>query len=105
MIFARVRNKDGITEDSIYRSMGELGHDLFVGKKTMLDVLRLEVRGKTYAERKESCRECAISFQMADDGESDRQLSMNERAMIEYWFYMNAKRYGLVEEFSVNGII
>lgn len=105
MVFARVKNADGIVEDAIYRSMGELGHDLFIGKKTMLNVLRLEVSGKTYAERKESLRACAICFQVADDGDSDIQLSMNELTMVEDWFHANARRYGLVEEFSLNGII
>lgn len=105
MVFAKIRRSDGITEDRIYMNMGMLGHDLFSQKETMIDVLRLEVRGSNYSERKESLRDCAIDFQHKDDGESDYQLSMSERAMIEHWFYMNAKRYGLVEEFSVNGII
>lgn len=105
MVFARVRTADGITEDRVYMNMGVLGHDLHTNKETMLDVLRLVVSGKTYAERKESLRDCAICFQMKDDGDSDYQLSMSERAIIEDWFRANAERYGLVEEFSVNGII
>lgn len=105
MVFARIKTADGVIEDNLYMNMKHLGHELLTNKETMLDVLRLEVRGKRYEEKKDNLREVAIDFQMMDDGESDIQLSMQERAMIEHWFYMNAKRYGLVEEFSVNGVI
>lgn len=105
MVFARIKTADGVIEDNLYINMGHLGHELLVNKETMLDVLRLEVRGKRYEEKKDNLREVAIEFQMMDDGESDIQLSMSERAAIEDWFRMNAGRYGLVEEFSVNGII
>ena len=105
MVFARIKTADGVVEDNLYMSMGHLGHELLVNKETMLDVLRLEVCGKNYAERKEYLRTVAIFFQVKDDGETDVLLSMDERAAIEDWFYMNAKRYGLTEEFSLNGII
>lgn len=105
MVFARVRRADGITEERIYPKIGVLYHDLRMNGETALDALLLEVSGKTYEERKESLRGCAICFQFIDSGEADYQLSMGERATVEDWFYMNAKRYGLVEEFSVNGII
>ena len=105
MVFARIKTADGVIEDNLYMNMKHLGHELLKNKETMLDVLRLEVCGKTYSERKEYLRTVAIFFQAKDDGEADILLSMGERAVIEDWFYMNAKRFGLVEEFSLNGII
>ena len=105
MIIARIRTPEGTTEDNLYRNLNDLAHCILLRKATILDVLRLEVCGKTYAERKEHLRAVAICFQAKDDGESDIQLSMSERGIVEAWFCDRAGRYGLVQEFEENGII
>ena len=59
-----------------------------------------EIKGRTYAERKEYLRNMAIDFQAEDVG----GLSMCEMGEIADWFEENGRRYGLLEEFRENGI-
>lgn len=59
------------------------------------------LKGKTYAEKKEEVRQKAIDFQRIDEG----GLSYGEYALIGEYFETYGKRYGLLEEFRENGII
>lgn len=56
--------------------------------------------GKTYAEKKEEVRQKAIDYQRIDEG----GLSYGELALICEYFETYGKRYGLLREFSENGI-
>ena len=66
-----------------------------------LHCIAFKTSGKTYADRKESVRNIAIDYSNMDCG----GLSWGEINCIESWFNDMAKRYGLVEEFTENGII
>ena len=65
------------------------------------DVIRLEVKGRTYAERKSNLQDLAIDIQAAEQG----GISWYELAIIRAFLYRNARRYGLVAEFAENGIV
>lgn len=64
-------------------------------------VLNLEIKGENYADKKDCLEGLAIDWQT---NFSDLSWSYGELALIEDWFYTNAKRYGLLEEFRENGI-
>lgn len=65
------------------------------------DSVVFSVRGNTYQERKNHCRNIAIDYQnMFENG-----LSYGEISIIEQWFYVNGKRYGLLTELRENGIL
>lgn len=59
-------------------------------------------KDKTYAEKQDYLRELAIDFQ---SNFNDLWFSDFELAVIRNYFYVNAKRYGLLKEFRENGII
>lgn len=59
------------------------------------------LKGKTYAEKKEEVRNKAIDFQSIDEG----GLSYGEYAMIAEYFETYGKRYGLMREFKNEGIL
>ena len=59
------------------------------------------LKGKTYAEKKQEVREKAIEFQRIDEG----GLSYGEYALIAEYFETYGKRYGLMREFKNEGIL
>lgn len=59
------------------------------------------LKGKTYAEKKQEVRDKAIEFQRIDEG----GLSYGEYAMIAEYFETYGKRYGLMREFKNEGIL
>lgn len=59
------------------------------------------LKGKTYAEKKQEVREKAIGFQRIDEG----GLSYGEYAMIADYLMTYGKRYGLMREFKNEGIL
>lgn len=84
---------------NIYFDWAAFHKDMFNPESTG-EIIRFEVNGKTYAERKESVRNTAIEWSYADkDG-----LSIAEFMVVEDWFYKNGKRYGLLGEFRENAI-
>lgn len=68
---------------------------------TYFEGVQFVIRGDTYAERKESCRDVAIQFSnIANCG----GLYWSDLQIIGDWFYRNGKRYGLLTEFRENGL-
>ena len=63
----------------------------------------LEVRGKTYKEKKDYLRWLAVWIHCLESEVGT--LSMGEWAELESFFRMEARRLGLVHEFEENGII
>lgn len=63
-------------------------------------VRRLEVKGKTYAEKSTFLRDLAIDIQGADNG----GMSCLEWMILCEFFRRNGKRYGLMTEFHENCI-
>ena len=66
-----------------------------------IQVLDFKISGEDYLERKYNLVELAKNWQ---HNFADLPWSYSELAEIENWFYKNAKRYGLLEEFKINGI-
>lgn len=75
--------------------------DTFSPDLSIIDCFALEIKGKTYQERKACAEDLAKRFQYADQG----GLSWGEYAIMGEFFEKAAKRYGLIEEFKENGII
>lgn len=66
-----------------------------------IEILDFKISGYNYRERKENLEELAKDWQLYF---SDLPWSYGELAEIQTWFYKNAKRYGLLEEFKENCI-
>ena len=62
----------------------------------------LEVKGKTYAKRKNDLRDKAIEWSY---GAGLSNWSYGELEEIQMFFEEQGKRYGLIREFRENGII
>ena len=67
-----------------------------------INILKFEISGKTYQERKNNLIELAKKWQNEFAWLSWSYGELNE---ILTYFYNNAKKYGLVKEFAENGII
>ena len=104
MLFARIRNGDGLCEDRLYRLSDDYFRDTFSPEVETLVLIPFEIHGKTYAERKESLRNLAIDYQYAVDGDADLWLSYRELADIGDYFNRMGRRYGLLREFRENAI-
>ena len=76
--------------------------DTFSPSCENIQVLDFKIVGNDYQERKNSLEDLALDWQT---NFATLPWSYSELAEIENWFYKNAKRYGLLEEFKVNGII
>lgn len=64
------------------------------------EVIPFRITGKTYQERKENLRHTAITWESC---QYTKYYSIVW--MVRNWIYDNAKRYGLVKEFSENLVI
>lgn len=121
-MYNRLVNRDNISSVTreklmlIYARIKEATDDHFVGhlflsheeyfKATFSpiiehDAIIFSIRGNSYKERKEYCRELAIDFSLF----LESGLSYGELAIIQNWFYTNGKRYGLLTEFRENAVI
>lgn len=103
----------GTVENGIYLDVTERGKDLAIRAKIysgewivkaneIIDYIPLEVKGKTYAERKGDLIDKAIEWNYASGAAN---WSYGELATIQEFFERNGKRYGLIREFRENGII
>ena len=62
----------------------------------------MNIKMKTYRERKEELREQAIEYQFTF---GDKSYSWSELATFTGYFEKMGRRYGLLKEFRENGII
>lgn len=106
MYFAKVKNcEDGHTESVVFEhGYSDMVDGVRAAKSVFLFVLPFAVKGKNYEERKNSLRDLAIDFQIANDGDTDVQLSMGEIGAASAYFERMGKRYGLLREFRENAI-
>lgn len=70
--------------------------------RDLISFIPLEVKGRTYAERKADLQDKAIQWSYAG-GEAN--WSYGELVAIGDFFKINGRRYGLIREFRENGII
>ena len=104
MFYARLKNDEtGRETSALYYYMMNYISDTFSPIWETLDIINFTVSGKTYREKQNDLREKAIRFQ--SDISSAEGLYMGEYAEIVNWFVKNARRYGLVQEFTENAII
>lgn len=75
--------------------------DTFSPNVENIELLDFKIKGNNYKEKRYSLEDIAIDWVYQF---STLCWSYSELAEIENWFYKNAKRYGLLEEFRVNGV-
>ena len=71
----------------------------------LLELITLEVKGKTYTEKSNCLRDLAIDFSLFNTSDCDIDLSIQEISNICAWFKEKARMYGLTNEFRENAII
>lgn len=102
LLFARIkRNEEAQEEANVYECLELFHSDTWNPTSEVITTILFQVKGKNYRERQSHLRDLAIEFQTADT----EGLSWGEFAEIQYFFDVNAKRYGLTKEFRENGII
>ena len=98
-----------------YELDGEQHFDIYIGgndlslwnRKTWsplcknIKLLSLEIKGKTYQDKKQQLRDLAIEWQ---HNFSEYNWSYGELAEIQDYFYTKGKKYGLLKEFKENCI-
>jgi hypothetical protein len=89
---------DGVS--NVFTNLSEYHNATFSPNCIIECVRRLEINGRTYAERRENLRDLAIDIQGADNG----GMSYCEWEILGNFFDKNARRYGLLNEFRENGI-
>ena len=92
---------DNKVYNNIYYDYKAWYEDTFSVNSSNFETLDFKISGKDYRERQSNLVELAKDWQLHF---SQYSWSYGELAEIEDWFYKNAKRYGLLEEFRVNGI-
>ncbi len=113
------RDNEGEIDNGIYsnvcnyiESLGKITFTILHDERTarsytidnsnLISFIPLQVKGKTYAERKADIEEKAIAWSYAG-GVAD--WSYGELATIQGFFEEMGKRYGLLREFRENAII
>lgn len=100
IIFKRTgENADG----GIYNNISYKAAVAGVGENNIISYIPLKVSGRTYTERKNDIETKAIEWSNTC-GEYPR-WSYGELAIINDFFEINGRRYGLIKEFRENGII
>ena len=101
MFYAAFTDEYNYTHSNLYYSYEVYYRDTFSPGTRIKGILPFEVKGKTYAEKKQAARDLAISF----DHLVEPGLSWGEWADISGYFEKVGRRYGLLREFAENGII
>lgn len=113
------RNNDGEIENGIFGNICDYRESLnritfailhnpttarayTIKGENLIDFISLEVKGKTYAERKENLTNKAIEWSYAG---GVAEWSYGELAEIQSFFERYGRRYGLIREFRENAII
>lgn len=100
MFYANFIDGDGNKQANLYHGYSKWLEDSFSPDTIVNAIIDFKIQGRTYAEKKEYCRNLAIDFQSANDCD----LSYGELAYIYNFFEVNGKRYGLIQEFRENAI-
>lgn len=99
MFFAkyRINNRE---ECGLYYDYEQFHRDTFSPDYEPITFIVFSVHGKDYQSRKESVRSVAIDWSNADvEG-----ISYSELQCVGLWFEKQGLRYGLIREFSENGL-
>lgn len=99
-IFAVLKENGEREESWVFNNINEYHQATFSPDVEILCARVLEVKGRTYNERKNYLRDLAIEIQLADQG----GLSWMEVSMLQAFFRANGQRYGLMREFHENAI-
>lgn len=99
MFYANYVQEDGTMEGHLFDNY--LEYLECVGTTAPVSLIDFKVKGKTYAQKKDSIRQIAIEYQNAECG----GMFGSEYAKVGKWFRLMGKRYGLGDEFMEEGVI
>ena len=99
MFYASYAKEDGTLEGHLFDNYLEFLE--LVGTASPISLIDFKVKGRTYAEKKNSLRQVAIEYTNAECG----GMFMSEYAKVGRWFALMGKRYGLDDEFINEGVI
>lgn len=88
------------TESKLYHSENDFIKETFSPETEIVTVIRFQLHGKTYSERKKALKQLAIELLNSEIAD----LSYSEECDIFDYLFENAKRYGLIKEFEAKGI-
>ena len=97
MILARFENPDNTV---LYFSLQEFYNEDWNPCHRCAEAVALQIKGRSYRERKNSLRDIAIQAQRLDVG----GLYWSDVAALGDWFEENGRKYGLLREFHENAI-
>lgn len=104
LLYVVYKDTNGITETGVlYEDIQEFLQDTWnpCEKERVLYKMNFVIRGKTYQERKAAFIDIVKDFQAHDVG----GLSWYDEITLNDYFTENARRYGLINELTENGII
>lgn len=99
MFYASYAKDDGTIEGHLFNNY--LEYLDCVGTSSPISLIDFKVKGRTYAEKKNSLRQVAIEYTNAECG----GMFTSEYAEVGRWFTHMGMRYGLSDEFVEEGVI
>ena len=92
---------NGKEKSELYFDKTKFISDTFNPMTEIVTLIDFTIHGKTYQERKASAESIAIDWSNSGDISG---LFMSDLWVLSDWFYRNGKRYGLLEDFTENGL-
>lgn len=103
-VYARIRRPDGTTEKMV-TTWADYLTETFSPDAETLCFIPLSTHGKTYAERKQSIRETAVSLSYELAADADLDLAYSEYVSLCDFFTDAARRFGMLAELVESGIL
>ena len=92
---------DGKEKSELYINHEKFISDTFSPNTEIITLIDFTVHGRTYQEQKASVESIAIDWSNSGDVSG---LYMSDLWVLSDWFYKNGKRYGLLKDFTENGL-
>lgn len=101
MFYAKYKDASGEIKSRLYFAREDYYRDTFSPECEEIAVIDFKVSGYGYRKKKEAARNIALTWSSAGDTSG---LSWLECQHVSDWFYTVGKRFGLLTEFSENGL-
>lgn len=100
MFFAKYIT-NGTEKSELYFGWDKFHADTFSPDTKIVCLIDFTVHGKDYQSRKASVESIGIDWSNSVDASG---LFYSDIAILSDWFYRNGKRYGLLRDFTENGL-
>ena len=101
MFFAKYKDASGEIKSRLYFNCEDYYRDTFNPECEEIAVINFKVSGYGYRKKKDAARNIAIAWTNTTDVSG---LSWLDCQHVSDWFYTMGKRFGLLSEFSENGL-